>query len=130
MNNYFLLLLINCLSLFITAGCNNSVSPVPPADKNLIAASIQGQWIEADNIEYIQGFSLEENGLAREIGTRTLTYSAWNLSGNQLMLTGKSIGNGQTIDFIDTLEIIRMDSILVVKNSRDVEIKYKHPDKN
>lgn len=117
--------------LILLTGCNQ---PASQEQKTLsepsITKSIQGQWIEADNAEYIQGFSLEENGLAREIGTHTLTYSAWNLSGNQLLLTGKSIGNGQTIDFIDTLEVIRMDSILVVNNSRGAQIRYMRPVKN
>jgi hypothetical protein len=114
---------------WFVAGCDQQVANDKKlTDVKSLHQSIQGKWIEADNLQYIQGFALNKNGTAKEIGTHTLTYSSWTLSENQLFLTGKSIGNGQTIDFTDTLEVLRADSILILKNKWGKEIKYRHPD--
>ena len=40
--------------------------------------------------------------------TILLKYENWELNDKQITLTGKSIGNGQTIDFNDTLDIIEI----------------------
>jgi hypothetical protein len=119
------ILLIN---ICLAAGCNEqATNDNTSSSVTTFSQSIQGEWIEADNLQYIQGFALNNNGSAIEIGTHTLTYSAWKFSENQLLLTGKSIGNGQTIDFTDTLQVLRTDSILVLKNKWGKEIKYRHP---
>ena len=69
--------------------------------------SLTGSWVEPvpgmENM--VQGFSLEENGKASSVNMATLQYEKWQSSGKQLVLSGKSIGNHQTIDFITTYEI-------------------------
>lgn len=69
--------------------------------------SLTGSWVEPvpgmENM--VQGFSLEENGKASSVNMATLQYEKWQSSGKQLVLSGKSIGNHQTIDFTTTYEI-------------------------
>lgn len=63
----------------------------------------------------LQGIELEEKGVAKSVNMATLKYEGWKKEGENLILTGKSIGNGQTIVFADTLHIDRVtaDSLLL-----------------
>ncbi len=54
-----------------------------------------------------QGMKLEKGGKASSINMATLQYDSWKKEGQRLILTGKSIGNGQTITFSDTLEVVK-----------------------
>ena len=67
---------------------------------------LTGNWIEVMpvNQHIVQGVSLYEKGEASSIGMATLQYQHWGLTGDSL--EGKSIGNGQTIEFADTLDIV------------------------
>lgn len=73
--------------------------------------SFVGNWIEVmpANPQITQGITIEADGNARSIGMQTLKYERWKYDGKNLILTGKSIGNGQTIAFADTLEVVRLD---------------------
>lgn len=73
--------------------------------------SFVGNWIEVmpANPQIAQGITIEADGNARSIGMQTLKYEGWKYDGKNLILTGKSIGNGQTIAFTDTLEVVRLD---------------------
>ena len=73
--------------------------------------SFVGKWIEVmpANPQITQGITIEADGNARSIGMQTLKYEGWKYDGKNLILTGKSIGNGQTIAFTDTLEVVRLD---------------------
>lgn len=73
--------------------------------------SFVGNWIEVmpANPQITQGITIEADGNARSIGMQTLKYEGWKYDGKNLILTGKSIGNGQTIAFTDTLEVVRLD---------------------
>ncbi len=73
--------------------------------------SFVGNWIEVmpANPQITQGITIEADGNARSIGMQTLKYEEWEYDGKNLILTGKSIGNGQTIAFSDTLEVVRLD---------------------
>lgn len=66
-----------------------------------------------------QGFTLEEGGKAASVNMATLQYEAWRLQGSSLILTGKSIGNGQTIAFTDTLTVaaLTQDSLTLKKGT-------------
>lgn len=83
--------------------------------------ALVGNWIEImpANPEIIQGVTLNADGTASSIGMATLLYEKWKLEDNDntLILYGKSIGNGQTIDFSDSLDIISVttDSLMVGK---------------
>ena len=98
-------LLVVCLGL-VLAACG---------EKN----SIEGKWIEpVPNMPEIkQGFSLEQGGVAESINMATLQYYAWEVKDNTLILSGKSIGNHQVIEFTEEYEIASIyDDKLILKN--------------
>ena len=67
-----------------------------------------------------QGFRLAEDGTASSINMATLQYEAWEETGDGLLvLRGKSIGNGQTLPFADTLLLrsVDGDSLILQKGS-------------
>lgn len=93
MNNHKNLFLCAAAVALLTACANNE-------------KDIAGTWMQPSGLPGIeQGFTLEEGGKAASVNMATLQYEAWQLQGSSLILTGKSIGNGQTIAFADTLEI-------------------------
>ena len=69
-----------------------------------------GHWVEIMpiNKHIVQGINLNADGTASSIGMETLKYEQWEVDGKTITLKGKSIGNGQTIDFTDTLDIIEI----------------------
>lgn len=79
--------------------------------------SIEGAWVEpVPGMEtQTQGVLIEAGGKASSINMATLKYEAWQKDGNRLLLSGQSIGNGQTIPFTDTLEIqaLTADSLVL-----------------
>lgn len=82
--------------------------------------NLTGNWIEVMpvNSDFVQGVTLEDEGKAKSIGMATLQYEKWKAEDGKLILWGKSIGNGQTIDFSDTLTIVKVtaDSLLLDKS--------------
>ena len=72
-------------------------------------------------------FKLEENGVASSINMATLVYKSWEQKGDTLLLTGESIGNGQTIQFCDTLKIDKLtaDSLIVQRTDKHTVKYYK-----
>ena len=68
---------------------------------------IEGEWVEPiPGMEtQMQGVNLEKGGKASSINMATLQYEKWEKKGNMLILSGKSIGNHETISFTDTLTI-------------------------
>lgn len=69
-----------------------------------------GHWVEIMpiNKQIVQGLNLNEGGTASSIGMETLKYKRWEQKDKQLILYGESIGNGQTIEFTDTFDIIEI----------------------
>lgn len=87
--------------------------------------SVIGEWVEPiPGMEGVQGFKLEEGGKASSINMATLQIESWEQKGNNLILSGQSIGNGQTIAFSDTLEITRQTSDSLILKSQGVEMVY------
>lgn len=81
--------------------------------------NIEGKWVEPvpGMPEIQQGFNLEQGGKAESINMATLQYYAWEVKDNILILSGKSIGNHQTIEFTEEYEIASVDDDkLVLKN--------------
>ena len=67
-------------------------------------AAVEGTWVEPiPGMAGEQGFTLEKGGRAESVNMATLKYDC-------LVLTGQSIGNGQTLQFTDTLRIVKVDS--------------------
>ncbi len=88
------------LLLCFVASCNASKPENP----------IVGHWVEfmPVNKQIVQGININSDGSASSIGMATLKYEKWSASNNQITFKGKSIGNGQTIEFTDTLDIIEV----------------------
>ena len=80
-------------------------------------ADMEGIWLEPvpGMGQQMQGFRLEPGGRALSVGMATLQYEAWERKGDRLILSGKSMGNGQTLPFVDTLDIERLtpDSLVL-----------------
>lgn len=90
--------------------------------------SIEGKWTEPvpGMSDQTQGFMLENGGKASSINMATLQYNQWKREGNTLILSGESIGNGQTISFNDTLEIQELtNEKLVLKRNNGNTISYQ-----
>lgn len=73
---------------------------------------IQGTWLEPNpiNAAEVQGVILKEDGTASSVGMETLLFEKWELNGNQLLLTSKSVGSGQTLEGVDTLQVEKLDA--------------------
>lgn len=95
-----------CASVFLVISCTN---------KNSIAKQdFIGNWIEVMpvNKHIRQGIVLHEDGTAASIGMATLQYESWDFlpSDNQIVFSGRSIGNKQTIAFSDTLSVCSLSA--------------------
>lgn len=89
-------------------------------------AGLNGRWVEpVPGMEHMtQGIEISSNGRAQSINMATLQYSAWQRSGDTLTLTGRSIGNGQTIDFTETYDIEKLTRDELILRHGDQIIKY------
>lgn len=89
--------------------------------------SIEGKWVEPiPGMEsQVQGINLEEGGKASSINMATLQYENWSKNGDMLILSGKSIGNHETISFSDTLIIEKLtkDELTLKKGSLTIHYK-------
>lgn len=85
---------------------------------------IQGEWVEPNpiNAQEVQGFALNPNGTANSINMATLVMKNWNLDNNTLLLQYQSIGNKQTFDGTDTLNVVKLnaDSLVLSENGNIV----------
>lgn len=90
------------------------------------STSIVGAWVEpVPGMEgQVQGINIEEGGSASSVNMATLVYESWKQEGDKLILTGKSIGNGQTIEFADTMGIKRLTADSLVLDNQGMEIRY------
>lgn len=82
-------------------------------------AEITGCWIQPipGQPGHVQGMQLLPDGRAGSINMRTLLYRHWQLDGNRLTLTGKSIGNGNSSLFTATSTIDRLSRTTLVLNT-------------
>ena len=70
-----------------------------------------------------QGFRLEADGTAESVGMTILQLETWRREGGDLLLPGRSSGNGQTVRMVDTLRIVRLTAdTLVVARGTDEEV--------
>lgn len=76
---------------------------------------LMGSWTQPiEGMSGVQGICFKENGVASSINMSTLLYERWLKEGDTLTLWGKSLGNGQTIDFEEKYHIDRLDDKLVL----------------
>ncbi len=90
-------------------------------------SDIAGEWVEPipGMEDQIQGISLNADGTASSINMATLQYETWKREGDNLILSGKSIGNGQTISFSDTLLIKNLTDEEMSLTRGEVTITYR-----
>lgn len=88
--------------------------------------SIFGAWVEpVPGMEgQVQGVKIEKGGVASSVNMATLVYESWRQEGDKLILTGKSIGNGQTIEVTDTMEIKKLTVDSLILDNQGMEIRY------
>ncbi len=88
---------------------------------------IEGKWIEPiPGMEnQMQGVNLEKGGKASSINMATLQYEKWEKNGEKLILSGKSIGNGETVSFSDTLTIEKLTSDKLMLKKGSLSINYQ-----
>lgn len=96
---------------------------VPVQDEGM---AIWGTWVEpVPGMEkQMQGVRFEANGVASSVNMATLLYEQWKKDGETLLLSGKSIGNGQTIAFTDTLHIVKVTTDSLVLSQGEHIIRY------
>lgn len=91
------------------------------------SVQIEGSWVEPvpGMPEMVQGVTLENGGKATSINMATMQYESWEKKGDNLVLSGKSIGNHQTISFSDTLQIEELTTENLVLKKGDLVINYQ-----
>ena len=91
--------------------------------------SLEGKWLQPvpgmENME--QGFLLAPDGRAESVNMSTLRYKRWQRDGNKLILSGESIGNGQTIVFEEEYEIEKLDDSHLVLRQNDGKQEFRRP---
>lgn len=88
--------------------------------------TLEGKWVEPipGMEEQMQGVCLEKDGKASSINSATLQYKSWVRQGDTLVLSGQSLGNGQTIDFVDSYQIEKLSDTELILKSEDMTINY------
>ena len=88
---------------------------------------IEGGWVESvPGMEtQMQGVNLEKGGKASSVNMATLQYEKWEKKGNMLILSGKSIGNHETISFTDTLTIEELTENKLTLKKGSLTINYQ-----
>ena len=96
------------------------------------SVQIEGSWVEPvpGMPEMVQGDTLENGGKATSINMATMQYEFWEKKGDKLVLSGKSIGNHQTISFSDTLQIEELTTENLVLKKGDLVINYQRQNKS
>ncbi len=96
--------------------------------------NLSGKWIEIMpvNKDIVQGMTLYEDGKAESVGMATLQYKSWEITPEKkIILNGLSIGNHQTIEFSDTLDIISVSGdTLTLDKFGKYRIQYTREDEN
>lgn len=99
-----------CAATLLTA-CTTTPDPVA------------GTWVEPipGMPGKVQGFSLEADGSASSVNMATLTTERWTREGDRLILEGKSIGNGQTIEYRDEWTVLEIGNVLKLRRADGAE---------
>lgn len=86
-----------------------------------------GTWLQPVNGQpgQEQGFVLKNDGTAASVNMQTLLYEGWKRKGQILVLSGKSVGNGQTIEFVEEYEIRKADEKNLELRMGDYVIHYQ-----
>ena len=74
----------------------------------------------------VQGMRLDEGGKASSINMATLVYEGWKRDGDVLTVSGKSIGNRQTLPFEERMAIEKLskDTLVLKGGQGGAEFRY------
>lgn len=88
--------------------------------------TLEGEWTQPVNgmPGKVQGMLLAADGKASSIDMATLLYESWSREADRLILSGKSLGNGQTISFSDTLRIDRLTADSLILSAGEAVWRY------
>ncbi|MHC5202950.1 lipocalin-like domain-containing protein [Myroides sp. LJL119] len=87
--------------------------------------NIQGKWVQPiSGQQGFQGIELSKGGKASSINMATLKYQTWEKKGDTLIVSGQSIGNGQTSTFYDTLHILELTPGKLTLQKQGLQINY------
>lgn len=102
-----------CAALLMVGCCSGS-------------GDLVGSWVEPipGQENQVQGIQLDADGTASSINMYTLVYESWSKNGESVILKGKSIGNGQTIDFVDTMSVIKLTQDSLVLGGKAMQLRY------
>ena len=114
---------ISATLLLLTACGGNSDKNAPTSADSLQAntdttatTSIEGEWIQPiSGMDGLQGIKFGANGKASSINMATLQYETWTQNGDTIIVTGTSIGNGQTLQMEETF-VLEGDSLVRYAN--------------
>lgn len=88
-------------------------------------SELVGLWVEPiPGMNGVQGIALKEGGEAHSINMATLLYNHWECKGNQLILSGESVGNKTAGNFTDTLEIEKVTADSLILKRAQLRIAY------
>ena len=90
-------------------------------------SDLTGSWVMPvpGQLGKVQGFRLEEGGKASSINMATLVYEGWKRDGDVLTVSGKSVGNRQTLPFEEKMEIEQVTKeSLLLKGERGGVFRY------
>lgn len=90
---------------------------------------VAGTWVEpipgmpgkVQGFRQVQGFRLEADGSASSVNMATLTTERWKREGDRLILEGKSLGNGQTIEYRDEWTVLEAGEVLRLRRADGAE---------
>lgn len=96
---------------------------VTPGNREVL---LIGSWIQPipGMEDQVQGITFNADGTATSINMATLLYETWQKVGDELTLTGKSVGNGQTIAFTDKYHIDTFNFDKLVLSKDGVTFEY------
>ena len=104
-----------CLAACSAGPATTNAAQAASADGQ--ALPLEGSWVQPvpGQQKLLQGFTLFSDGSAQSIHMATLVYETWRADGNTLILSGQSIGNGQTFLFTEnyTFSFPQTDTLLL-----------------
>lgn len=112
------ILLGDSIEVFYNGKLEKGLTVANVAAKIITTPQFLGSWVQPiPGMEGEQGFTLNADGTASSINMATLLYQSWKYDNGNLLLLGESLGNGMTINFVDTAMFVApIDTLSIVSN--------------
>ncbi len=101
--------------------------PLRVTEKTASCSNVIGSWVEPvpGRPELVQGIVLYADGSARSINMATLLYQSWRISGDNLVLRVRSIGNHTSSEDDETYLFSLPDKDTLLLRSGELVITYR-----